>query len=115
MKKFVPYVLSSTLFFSSFSQAYDCIGKVNNVVVGPNGILTLSVGNINWVYLCSVSASYNGIAPDTCKAMLSVAMAAKLSDRNIQLWFSDTSNDCTNAAHPAWADLKNWYYGPALL
>lgn len=115
MKKLLPCFLSSLLFFSGASQAYDCIGKVNNVVINPAGVVTLSFGNINWVYLCSVSGTYNGVAPEACKAMLSIIMSAKLSDRNIQLWLGDASNNCTNTAHPAWADLKDWYYGPALL
>jgi hypothetical protein len=115
MKNVAIYFMALMMFFSQFSQAYDCVGKVNNVVVNAGGVLTLSFGNISWVYLCSVSEPYNGVTPEACKAMLSIAMSAKLSDRNIQLWFSDASNDCTNAAHPAWADLKNWYYGPALL
>ena len=114
MKYFLKVIFVFFLVFCQTTNAYDCVGKVNNVVVNPGGVITLSFGNINWVYLCSVSQPYNGVAPEACKAMYSMLLAAKLSDRNVQLWFSDTSNNCTNSAHPSWADLKDWYYGPAL-
>lgn len=95
-------------------QAYSCIGKVGNVVVGPNGTLTVSFGQIGWVYLCNLNQSYNGVQPEACKGILSIFMSAKLSDRNVEMWFSDASNSCTNQGHPAWADLKDWYFGPDL-
>jgi len=114
-EKIITIFVFIYIIFGGASHAYDCIGKVTNVVVNPAGVVTLSFGNINWVYLCSVSSPYNGVTPEACKAMLSIAMSAKLSDRNVQLWFGDASNNCSNTAHPAWADLKDWYYGPALL
>ena len=107
--------LLMVLAFSSQSYAYDCVGKVNNVVLNGAGIVTVSFGNINWVYLCSVSSQYNGVTPEACKSMLSVIIAAKMGDKNIQMWFDDKSNDCTNTSHPAWAELKSWYFGPALV
>lgn len=115
MKKVITCILTSIALFSASAQAYECVGKVTNVVVGPSGILVASFGSINWVYLCAVSENYNGVPPETCKSMLSILMSAKLADRNVQFWFDDPSNNCTNAAHPAWAPLKNWYFGPALL
>jgi hypothetical protein len=114
MKKYLHLVLLLSLMFSSVAQSYDCTGKVNNIVVAPNGVLTLSFGNISWVYLCSMTAPHNGVSVEACKAMLGVLLAAKMGDRNIVMWFDDQSNNCTNASHPAWADLKNWYYGPAI-
>lgn len=115
MKKFIAVTTLCAFLFSANSHAYDCIGKVNNVVLNPSGIVTLSFGNISWVYLCSVSSPYNGVTIEACKGMLSMLMAAKMGDRNIQMWFNDESNNCTNSAHPAWSELKNWYYGPALI
>lgn len=114
MKKII-YTFLLLISFSSYVNAYECTGKVNNVVINPAGIVTLSFGNINWVYLCSVSESYNGVTPESCKAMFSLLIAAKLSDRNITMWFSDDSANCTNTKHTAWETLKNWYYGPALI
>ncbi len=108
-------ILFFILFFSSQAYSYDCVGKVNNVVLNGAGIVTLSFGNMNWVYLCSVSSQYNGVTPDACKAILSVLLAAKMGDKNIQMWFDDKSNDCSNSGHPAWSELKNWYFGPALI
>lgn len=114
MKKFIQATTFMLGILSMNTFAYDCTGKVNNVVLNPDGVVTLSFGNINWVHICSVSQSYNGVPAESCKAMLSLLMAAKLSDRNITLWFSDASNNCTNTAHTAWEPLKNWYFGPAL-
>ena len=114
MKKLNIFSLSFFMFFSSSVFAYDCLGKVNQLVIGPNGTVTASHGNMGWVYLCNVNSSYNGVAPDACKSIFSQLLAAKLADKNVRVWFSDTSNDCTNASHPAWADLKNWYFGPSI-
>jgi hypothetical protein len=104
----------SLVFVCSGVQAYSCTGKVGDVVVGPNGTLTVSFGQIGWVYLCNMSQTYNGVQPEACKGILSIFMSAKLSDRNVEMWFSDASNSCTNQGHPAWADLKDWYFGPNL-
>ena len=114
MKKLYIFGLSFLMFISSSTFAYDCVGKVNQLVIGPNGTVTTSLGNMGWVYLCNVNSIYNGVAPDACKSIFSQLLAAKLADKNVRMWFSDTSNDCTNAKHPAWADLQNWYFGPSI-
>ena len=114
MKRLSTLCLTFFLFASSQSFAYDCLGKVNQLVVAPSGTVTASLGNMSWVYLCNVNSIYNGVAPDACKSIYSQLLAAKLADKNVRMWFSDTSNDCTNAKHPAWADLQNWYFGPSI-
>jgi hypothetical protein len=101
--------------FASTAHAYECTAKVNNLVVAPTGVVSFSFGSMNEVYLCSVNTTYNTVAPDACKSIVSLLMAAKLSDKNVRMWFNDASNSCTNTGHAAWADLKGWYYGPALL
>jgi len=114
MKRFRVVCLSILVSMSSSAFAYDCLGKVNQLVIAPSGTVTTSLGNMGWVYLCNVNSIYNGVAPDACKSIFSQLLAAKLADKNVRMWFSDTSNDCTNAKHPAWADLQNWYFGPSI-
>ena len=108
MKKTVLFFIMSIFLFNSSSYAnYACKGKVTTIALNASGILTISVGNINWVYLCSLSTPHNAVAPEACKGMLALLTAAKLTGNDISLYFTDTSNDCTNSAHPAWSDLKN--------
>ena len=116
MKKILSIfcLVLSLVFCQSAYSTYTCNGKVANITVSPNGILTLSYANFNAVYVCSVNTLYNGVQQDACKSILSLLMAAKMADRDVGFWFNDASNDCTVASHPAWADLKNWYFGPML-
>lgn len=87
---------------------------MNAVIAAPSGIVTISFGNMAYQYLCSVSETYNNIKPETCKTIFTTILSAKMADKPVTFWFSDNSNDCTNANHPAWAEMKNWYYGPAI-
>lgn len=114
MKKLLLLSVFFAVFSVSSASAYDCLGKVNTLVIGPNGTVNATLGNISWVSLCNVSTTYNGVAPDSCKSIYSTLLAAKLADKNVRMWFGDTSNNCTNTAHPAWADLKDWYFGPSI-
>jgi len=114
MKKLYVFCLSVFMLVSSSTFAYECVGKVGQLVIPPSGTVTTSLGNMGWVYLCNVSTSYNGVAPDTCKSIFSQLLAAKLADKNVRMWFSDTSNDCTNAKHPAGLIYKIGTSGLAL-
>ncbi|OZY85572.1 hypothetical protein CBP51_00520 [Cellvibrio mixtus] len=108
----------AVLVFMSFAvnvKAYDCTGLVGVIQISPAGVVATAVGNMHWVYLCSVSEVYNNVQPEACKAIYSTMLAAKLSNKRVVFWFSDNSNDCTNTAHPAWAPLQNWYWGPAIM
>ncbi len=97
------------------AKAYDCTGLVSVIQVSPAGVVSAGLGNMSWVYLCSVNEVYNNVQPEACNAIYSTMLAAKLSNKKVVFWFSDNSNDCTNAAHPAWAPLENWYWGPAIM
>lgn len=108
----------AVLIFVSFAvnvKAYDCTGQVGVIQVSPAGVVATSFGNMGWVYLCSVTEVYNNVKPEACKVIYSTMLAAKMSNKKVVFWLSDTSNDCTNAAHPAWAPLQNWYWGPAIM
>jgi len=112
MKKLNCFYLSILIFVSSPSFAYECVGKVNHLVIAPTGVVTASLGGIYWANLCSVNVSYNSVDPEACKTVYSSLLAAKLAEKNVRLWFNDASNDCTNTKHPAWTNLQGWYFGP---
>lgn len=112
LKKISLFCLMS---FAMNANAYDCTGQVTTIQISPAGVVATSFGSMGWVYLCSVNEVYNNVKPEACKTIYSTMLSAKLSNKKVVFWFSDNSNDCTNAAHPAWANLQHWYWGPAIM
>jgi hypothetical protein len=92
---------------------YFCTGPVVNVVLSPSGLVTVNApaAAMNFVYLCQIGATYNGVGSDSCKAILSTLLAARVSAQPITVGYSDS---LTCSTHPAWAALTGWYYGPQL-
>lgn len=111
LKKYLGFLI----FFAINANAYECAGRVEVIQVAPTGVVAASFGNMGWVYLCSVNEAYNNVKPEACKAIYSTMLSAKMSNKKVVFWFNDSSNDCTNAAHPAWANLQHWYWGPAIV
>lgn len=81
------------------------------VALNPSGTLTvtLATAGLNAVYVCSIGATYNGVAPEVCKAIYAGLTAAQLTGSTVYWYYSDALN-CTT--HPSWAALTGWYYGP---
>lgn len=95
---------------------YSCSGTLDAVTLAPGtGIVVVSSSSagLSWVYLCALegsTSSANGtVTPEQCKAMYSLLLAAQASGRSVTFSFNDS---LTCAAHPAWAWLTGWYWGP---
>ena len=69
-----------------------CQGTIDAVTVGPNGVVTVySQGaGLNWVLLCNVGVLENGVSAESCKGILAVLVAAKVSGTPVQWAFTDS-------------------------
>ena len=112
MSKIKVLVFVAIVFYASNVIAYSCVGGVNGVHVDESGYISASsVAGMSWVYFCSVSETYNGVTPQTCKVIYASLLSAQLANKNVRLWFYDTGNCST---HPAWQQLTGWYWGPSI-
>ena len=109
----IPVLAATLLLVSPLVEAYECVGPVTGTQISPTGVVSASVtAGMSWVYLCSVSSTTNGVAPDTCKTIYATLLTAETQGRQVILWFNDDPNTC--ASHAAWSWLTGWYWGPML-
>lgn len=108
-------LLISSVIAPHIAQAavYSCSGAVTGVALNPSGLVTVysADAGLNAAYICQIGSTYNGVGPDACKAILAVLVSAKATGIHAE-WTFDDGLSCTT--HPAWGDLKGWYYGPVL-
>jgi hypothetical protein len=107
-------LIASLLVAGPAAANYFCQGTIDSVEVSPSGAVEAysAAAGLNYVTLCAIGATANGVSSDTCKAILAVLLAAHASGAQVQWAFSD-SLTCTT--HPAWAWLTGWYYGPNIM
>lgn len=102
-------VLATLLAFSSASNAVDCAGRVTSLsIIMSGGTVVVSLlGGPNYVYLCSVEATYNGVSAAVCKQMYQTLQLAKVTGATMMFRF-DGYTSC--AAIPSWAaaPLNGW-------
>src|SRR4051812_41271508 len=100
MKKILGALAIATATMNPTSGAlaadnYYCTGQVGALALNPSGLVTVSIGTYaSFVYLCQVGATYQGIAPDVCKAIYATLLTAKATGKNVDIYFSD-GGSCT--------------------
>ena len=109
-------VIGSTvlaLTIPSLAASYSCVSPVTNVSQARGGTLLIqSFGGSNWIYLCSMSSTQNGVSADECKTVFAALLAAQLAGKQVRLWFNDGLSCSTQAA---WTYATGWYFGPDVL
>jgi hypothetical protein len=96
----------------STNAAHSCVGKVLNVDIGSPANLQVNIqgvgaGNI----LCSLNQSKRQFAAEGCKAIFSMLLAAKMSDKKIRLYFrNDTNTDCNKGNWQNLTDPAHQFY-----
>ena len=93
--------------------SYFCNGPVQSVTVSPSGVVTLDApeAGVHYGYLCTIGNEENNVTSEACKSIFALLLTAKSTGRLVQFGFDDTSS-C--AAHPSWAWVTGWYWGPML-
>src|SRR4051812_34576611 len=104
--KNLSMILITLVTFASFSKnaeaAIICTGTVGIMGINTtNGNLTVSVGGLNRLVLCSVSSptgfSIGTISVDACKSIYANLLAAKSSGKTVSLYFQNSGavTECT--------------------
>jgi len=104
MKKYI--ILWMMVIFISptvFANGPQCLTKVNTTRVTNTGglyVSAASMGNAQYILLCSVSNAVNGVAVDTCKSWLSILQTAQAADRNVSISYKYAPTISSCAAVP---------------
>ena len=88
----------------AFSQTtyanFACAGKMLRVALSPSGTVQVHNG-YGTHYLCEIDGNSVGFTPESCKAVFSMLLAAKLSGEVVTFYYR-TGN------YTSCADLPNW-------
>jgi hypothetical protein len=100
------------LAFSFYAQpAHLCTGTVNSVDVSGAGNIQVNIDGIgDGNILCSLNNLHGEYTVEACKAVLSLLLSAKMSEKKVTLYFR---NDSTTACRKGdWGDLSafGFYY-----
>jgi len=90
-----------------------CSGKITHTYLYEDGTLFI---NGDWrnqhTAICNINKDRQGISPDVCKSWLSIAMAAKLSEAKVIVYYKDVPS-CSDipqyggAPNPGYLMLDN--------
>ena len=101
MKLLVLLLLSV---FAIQSNAHNCIGKVTLLDVDAAGFVNIGIEGIGGGNsLCSLTTTYGEFMPEACKAAFSLLLSAKMSGKNVQIYFRD--NKSTSCVKGDWVSL----------
>lgn len=108
-------VISCIFFSTNLFAKYTCKGQVQGVSFEPKtgALYVEKIGPLQWQRLCKVNADYNGVSPETCKAIYSILLTAQTTKKEVVLWFND-DQDCSTSSHIPWSTLTGWYFGPKI-
>ena len=79
MKKILAILLMSGL-MSSAASALDCSAKVKAVRIMKGGTVEIKMDGLfgeGYFNVCNVTYTYSGVAQETCKSWISIALTAK--------------------------------------
>jgi hypothetical protein len=125
----ILYCLLLSILFSAnvaHATAYACIGTVTQVATPPNGTVNATfnfiqtsgtnAGSMPWETLCSLTSTYNGVDPNTCKGVLSTLTTAHAMGSMVMMWFDNTTSpsSCSATGWQALGPAMGWYWGPSL-
>ncbi len=99
------FILLFCFFSTAHSADVDCVGEVETLSLQLNhkGTVTLSLsGGPSYVYLCNMDGEVeNGVSFETCKAMYSTLMAAKITKKKMLIRFYD---------HESCSEVSSWAF-----
>jgi hypothetical protein len=90
----------------SANAAHNCVGKVINVDIARPANVQVNIQGIgDGNLLCSLNQSMGQFAAEGCKAIYSMLLAAKMSDKKVRLYFKNDTN--TNCNKGNWQNLAD--------
>jgi hypothetical protein len=107
------FIFAFSLFVSlSSNAAHHCKGKVVNVDIAGGGNLHANIAGIgDGNVFCNIKSKLGEYEPESCRAILSLFMAAKMADKNIRVYFrNDENKECNKGNWGSLADLGHGFY-----
>lgn len=102
-------LLSASLMGSPASAAAWCQSRITQVLVDASGqLLVLPVFRGDWIALCSVNTTRNGVTSATCSGWVAQATSALLANKEIVLQYGDPISVCSSL--PAYYDAPTPTY-----
>ncbi len=98
MKKL--FLVLVMLFFSVTVNAAQqwCTGTISHTYLTSTGELVIrGTWRNQHTMVCSLESEWKGVSTETCKGWLSLAVAAKISEANVIVYYSDVPS-CTEIA-----------------
>ncbi len=110
MQKLYCSIILTVLAFQASAETH-CVGKLGNLSVKRSGtVLASGPGGLPSVYICSLDSPQNNISTETCKAIYSTLLSAKVSDKEVNMTFSPDITSCSEIASWQWATNLNWVF-----
>ncbi len=102
MKKMI-FALSLCI-SSNVLATHGCPGKARSVdIARPDRVQVNIEGIGDGNLLCSLGENHGHFSPEGCKAIYSMLLSAKMSDKSVRLFFiNDTNTDCNKGS---WKDI----------
>ena len=96
MKKYSIVLLVFIVAFKAFAAGPQCTTTVSTIRISNTGGLYLaadSISNKQYILLCSVGNSVNGVTTDTCKSWQSIIQTATASGQKISVSYKYANPD----------------------
>lgn len=104
MKIFLLITLS--LLTLAANANHNCTGEVTAVDINAAGNVYVKIDGIGeGNLLCSITQSRGGYEPESCKGVLSLALAAKMAQKKLRLYFHNDTNTSCNKGN--WQDFSS--------
>ena len=114
--KNIIFAVSLLVFCSSSIANVECTGSVSGVTLSPGGDVFMGTfKNWSWQKVCNVDSKINNTSANSCKAILSLLLAAQTTGKQVSFWFNDNQADCSASMQSRWSNLNYWYFGPKLV
>ena len=102
-------ILFLPLLAMNANARHSCTGTVTNVDVSGNNIHAQIEGIGTGNQICSLTQTQGEYSPEACKAVFSMLLSAKMSEKKIRLYFRNDSNTSCNKG--SWQVLNNPDFG----
>lgn len=88
---------------ASATQLY-CVGSVSQLYSQAGGLVSFKAGyRGDYVAICNLQATWNGIAPDQCKSWYAMLLAAQLTDSPVTVHYQNNEGYASCAMIPAYS------------
>lgn len=93
------------------AAALYCAGSVSNLVSRNNGEVLFKAGFRNdYIAVCSLQASRDGVSIDQCKSWYATLLAAQMSGTPVSLHYQNSQNYSSCSVVPIYSDAPSPNY-----